>query len=59
LLQSVLPLVEHLASDAAKPEDRKRLREMVPGNGVFKCANALNKLCGEEARKSIIARGRK
>lgn len=54
-LQAALPYLEVLASSAATPNQRKKLRDLMPRNGVFRAANALNKLCGESARNAILA----
>ncbi len=53
LVNTLLPLADLLLSDAYSAEDRSRLRERAGGDGIFKLANRLNRLCGEKARSHI------
>lgn len=54
LILALRPLAERIASDEFTPEERKHLRELVKGDGVFHLSNALNRLCGEKAREIEI-----
>lgn len=49
-VQMALPYAKFLESDACTPEHRAQLRALAQGNGVFKLANSLNRLCGERVR---------
>ncbi len=53
LVQAAIPLAEIVNSDKCSPEDRKKLRDLAGGNGVFRLANLLNRLCGEKARSQL------
>lgn len=55
LILCLLPMAEALASERFSSEDRRSLRDMTGGRGVFELSNALNQLCGEEARKRLLA----
>lgn len=50
---ALLPLAERVLTDNYTPEDREYVRLQAGGNGVFKAANALYRLCGERARTTI------
>lgn len=49
-IKAMLPLVQIVSSDAFSPEERAQLRELTGGDGVFRLANQLYRLCGERAR---------
>lgn len=53
LVQATIPLAEIVNSDKCSPEDRKKLRDLAGGDGVFRLANLLNRLCGEKARSQL------
>jgi hypothetical protein len=53
LVLAMIPVAEYLASDKVSPMARKRMRELAGGSGIFQLANALNRLCGEQARTMI------
>ena len=56
LIKACLPLAERLLSDEFSADDRRKLRELTANgrsNAVFDLSNALNRLCGERARKEI------
>jgi hypothetical protein len=53
LVMAVVPLAERVLTDDYTPEDREYVRAQAGGNGVFKAANALYRLCGERARTTI------
>lgn len=46
----LLPLMRAIESDAFSAEERTLLRELSGGDGVFKLANILTRLCGERTR---------
>lgn len=46
-------LAERVASDEFTPEERRTLRDLTGGKGIFRAANALNRLCGEKAREAL------
>jgi hypothetical protein len=50
LVTTMLPLAQFLESDSCSPQQRAQLRSLAQGNGVFKLANSLNRLCGERVR---------
>ena len=52
LIDSLSPLLELVLSDSFTQEDRKDFRERNPEK-VFNCANKLNRLCSETARKNM------
>lgn len=54
LVKGLLPLAELIASNKFTSDDRRLLRELAMGSGVFRLSNALNKLCGEKARDLIV-----
>jgi hypothetical protein len=49
-VKALIPLAELIESDTFTPEQRARTRELAGGDGVFKVANMLFRLCGERAR---------
>jgi len=49
-IMAMLPLVQLVSSDAFTAEERAQLRELTGGDGVFKFANLLFRLCGERSR---------
>lgn len=49
-VKALLPLVQAIESDTFTPEERTLLRELSGGDGVFKLANILTRLCGERSR---------
>lgn len=52
-IKALLPVAAYLESDQVSDDVRKQLREAAGGDGVFKLANALHRLCGETARKNM------
>lgn len=55
LIRAGLPLAELIESDVFSDQDRRQLRVLTGQNGVFRLANILNRLCGEEARAQLRA----
>ncbi len=57
LILAIKPLTELVLSEECSAKNRQQLRELTATNGhsnaVFEVANALNRLCGERARKEI------
>lgn len=53
MILAMLPLARRVDSDEFSAEDRRMLREMTERDGVFRLSNLLNRLCGEDARKSL------
>lgn len=49
-VEALLPLAQAIESDEFTAEERAKLRELAGGNGVFKLANTLSRLCGERSR---------
>lgn len=50
---AMIPLAEAMLSDGVSAEDRKRLRDLAGGDGVFRLSNLLNRLCSERARNEL------
>lgn len=50
LLGAALPIVRHLNSEDASPEDRSRLRTLMGETGMFELSNHFEALCSERAR---------
>jgi hypothetical protein len=53
---ALLPLADRVLTDDYSASDREYLRAAAGGNGVFRLANALYRLCGERARTQISSR---
>lgn len=49
-VKALLPLCELLLSDEFSADERNHFRDLSGGDGVFKLANILHRLCGEKAR---------
>ncbi len=52
LAKPLLPIAEFVLSEAFSAEDRKRVREMMDGDGVFKLSTLFRDLCSETTRNS-------
>jgi len=50
-VKALIPLARAASSDGFTAEERARVRELAGGDGVFRLANLLFRLCGERARK--------
>ncbi len=48
-----MPLAGFLLSENFTPEDRKKLRDLTGGDGVFKFKNLLSRLCSEQAKREL------
>lgn len=55
MLKAVLPLAELLDSEEFSEDERHQLRTITGRDGVFRLANTLHRLCGEEARAQLQA----
>lgn len=53
VVKGLVPFARYLLSEACSPADRDKLRQLAGGDGVFHLSNALNRLCGEQARTEI------
>lgn len=51
---ATVSLAEAVASDHFSADERRRLREMTGKDAVFRLSTALNALCGEKSRETVI-----
>jgi hypothetical protein len=54
---AMLPLAEYVFSDKFSDEERRRLREAIPDDGLFVLSNALQALCSKKARELALGQG--
>ncbi|RJQ37497.1 hypothetical protein C4552_00455 [Candidatus Parcubacteria bacterium] len=53
LVKAVTPLADVMLSDEFSAEERQALRDATGGDGIYRLANMMNRLCSETARKAI------